>query len=294
MNIVVTLQSITDIERLSEAGTDVFVIGNDEFANRLLSSFSNEEISQASTMIKALNKKLYINANLIVHNKDLDKMNEHLEFIKSLDVDGIIFGDIATYVLAKKLSIENLLIYNPETLNTNLYDPVFWNDKGIKGIVISKELTLIDILTITKSSPIETGIIGHGHLNMFHSRRPLIENYFKHADKEYDEYIENKSLRLVEEKRDEAYPVYQDKHGTHIFREKSTQSFNEIIELSESLNDFYIDGLFKDSEYLVGVVNDYKNIIKKNNLDFTKEISKKYQENHDTGFLYKKTVYDKY
>lgn len=294
MNLVVTLSSLDDIKILSESGADTFVLGNEKFANRLVNSYTSTEISEANDLIKSLSKKIYINANLIVHNNMLEEMNEHLKFIKTLNVDGIVFGDMGVYVLAKKLAIEHLLIYNPETLNTNYYDPIFWSRKGIKGITISKELTLEDILVIAKDSPIETSIIGHGHLNMFHSRRPLIENYFKHNEQDPNEYINNRNLTLVEEIRNEAYPVFQDSHGTHIFRKKAMQSFKEANALKGSLNDFYIYGIFKDSQYVVEIVKVYREILDHEDQQFIDDKILKFKENHDAGFLYKKTVYDKY
>ena len=99
--------------------------------------------------------------------------------------------------------LENKLIYHPETLNTNYYDPQFWENKGIKGLTISKEITLDDIKEIAETSEIEISLIGHGHLNMFHSRRPLIENFFKYTKSEYDNITDNRNLRIIEEIRNE-------------------------------------------------------------------------------------------
>ena len=232
--------------------------------------------------------------NLIIHNSDLVEVNNFLDTIKTLKVDGIIFGDLGLYTIAKRKGMEHLLIYNPETLNTNYYDPTFWSKKGIKGIIISKEITLQDIRNISLNKRVEIGLVGHGHLNMFHSRRPLISNFFKYNHQESKEYVKNRNLRLVEELRDEAYPVFQDEHGTHIFREKSMESYKEIIELSEALDFFIIDAIFKDTTYLLSTVANYSNILKTNDNVLANKISENIMENHDSGFLYKKTVYDKY
>ena len=291
MKLAVTPIGLNGIEELSSNGADVFLIGNSSFANRLVHSFSTLEITDANNIIKSLNKEIYIVVNMIVHNSNLKSLKEFLDFIKELDVDGIIFGDLAVYQLCKNIGIEGKLVYSPETLNTNYYDPIFWSKQGIKGLTISKEITLKDIKHISKDKLIEISLIGHGHLNMFHSRRPLIENFFKYTKKEYEEYIENRNLRVIEEIRSESYPIFQDKHGTHIFRDKSLESFKEVNTLSDYLDVFIVDGIFKDNKYLNETITYYKDLLSNNgNAD---NISKLYEGDHDSGFLYKKTVYDK-
>ncbi len=291
MKIAVTPIGPKEIEELSSSGADIFLIGNGLFGNRLAYSFSNLEIRNANNVIKSLNKEIYIVMNMIVHNENIIELTKFLDFIKELEVDGIIFGDLAVYQLAKKIKLEDLLIYNPETLNTNYYDPIFWSKQGIKGLTISKEITLDDIKQISKEKHLEISLIGHGHLNMFHSRRPLIENYFKYTHNEYEEYIENRNLKVVEEIRNESYPIFQDNQGTHIFRDKALESFQEVNTLSDSLDVFIIDGIFKNHEYLNKTIMYYKSLL--NNQGNAKDISKLYEGDHDSGFLYKKTVYDK-
>ena len=291
MKIAVTPFGLDGMEELSSNGADIFLIGNSAFANRLAHSFSTEEIIEAIALVKSLNKEIYIMINMFVHNENLKDINDFIYSIKDLNVDGIIFGDLAVYQTAKKVGLDDILIYSPETLNTNYYDPIFWSKQGIKGLTISKEITLEDVKKISKDKLLEISLIGHGHLNMFHSKRPLIENFFKFTNKEHDEYIENRNLKVVEEIRNESYPIFQDNQGTHIFRDKSLESFKEVKILCDYLDVFIIDGIFKDNEYLNKTVKYYHELI--NNIGNAEEISKLYEGDHDSGFLYKKTVYDK-
>lgn len=294
MKIAVTPFSVSSIEKLSKEGADIFILGNEKYANRLVNSFSTIEITEARNVIKELGKELYINLNLMLHNRDIEEVTKFLTFLQELDVDGIFFGDLGVYMIAKKLGIENVLIYNPETLNTNYYDTHFWSKKGIKGLTISKEITLEDINEICTKKELDVSIIGHGHLNMFHSRRPLIENFFKYSRDEYEKFINNRNLKIVEEIRNESYPIFQDNHGTHIFREKALESYQEINTLKNNLDVFIIDGIFKDTNYLVETVSNYKALLEPKNQHKAAVFSKIYERDHDSGFLYKKTVYDKY
>lgn len=292
MKIAVTPFTVYSITQLSKAGADVFIIGNEKYSNRLVKSFSVIEIKEANKLIKSLGKELYISMNLIIHHSDIESFTEFLTFVKELDVDGIIFADPAAYMIARELGITAKLVYNPETLNTNYYDTSFWARKGIKGITISKEITLEDIIEICDKKELEVSVIGHGHLNMFHSRRPLIEHYFTHTKEEEKHHERKTNLKIREEHRDEDYPIYQDIHGTHIFRSNSLESFKEVKELSKNVDVFIIEGILKDTEYLITVLTDYKQVLSSDDTELASKISKSYEADHDTGFLHKKTQYD--
>lgn len=294
MKIALTVSNINDLKSyIKETNTDIYIIGNELYANRLPGSFTMEDIEEANKLIKSNHKEIYINTNLIIHDNDLKKVNDYLDFLKPLKVDGIIFGDLAIYKYAKQKEMEDLLIYNPDTLNTNLFDPIFWNKKGIKGLTIAKEIVKEELIEIADHSKIETSIVGHGHLNMFHSRRPLIENFLQYNEQESQEYINNRNLHLIEENRNESYPVFQDNHGTHIFRPKIMLAYNEIIELSNHLDVFIVDSILKDKQYIINTINNYQNILNGDIKD-TNSLSTQYENDHDSGFLYKKTVFDKY
>jgi putative protease len=294
MKIAVTPYNKSSIEKLSNVGADIFIIGNEEYANRLVTSYSSVEITEIVHLVKSLGKEIYINMNRIIHQQHLEAYKEFLEFVKELDVDGIIFGDLGAYMMARELGLEQKLVYNPETLNTNYYDTRFWHKKGIKGLTIAKEISLPDIKEICQFKEVEVSIIGHGHLNMFHSRRPLLENFFQFTKEEYDSYVGSRNLKIVEEIRSESYPIFQDSHGTHIFREKAVESYKEILQFNECLDVFIIDGIFKDDDYLIETVSNYTKILQSKDKTLGEEISKQYEKDHDSGFLYKKTVYDKY
>ena len=293
MKLCVTPFQVEDITTLANAGADIFIVGNKEFANRLVDSFDLDDIKKAISLSRKLDKELFVNVNFIAHHDDLEPLSAFLDELKTAQVDGILFSDLSVYQLAKKKDMIDKLIYHPETLVTNFYDSHFWQKQGIKGVIIAKEITLEDINLITSKKQGKIGIVGHGQLNMFHSRRPLIENFMKYNEQDYEQIIASKNLRLVEELRNEVYPVVQDNHGTHIFRDKTMESYLEILELN-NLDYFIIDGLFRDRNYLLETTKNYHKILETKNIEYAKELREQLKDSHDQGFYYKKTVYDKF
>ena len=74
---------------------------------------------------------------------------------------------------------------------------------------------------------------------------------------------------------------------------------DEGVSAQKTLNDildvFIIDGIFKDTKYLQDTLHNYRNLLVDSDYESnSKVISKKYENDHDSGFLYKKTVYVKY
>lgn len=293
MKLAVTAFHVEQVQRLLDQGADIIIAGNGTYANRLVQSFTNDELKEIASIVHADKKELYVPVNQMVHNNHLEELGKYLDALKEIPVDGILFGDVSIYQLAKERGLSKTLIYNPETLNTNQFDPIFWSKQGIQGITVAKEIPLSDVITICDASSILVSMIGHGHLNMFHSRRPLVENFFKYKDEEYEEYINNRKLRLVEEVRNESYPIFQDQHGTHIFREKPMQAFREILDLASHLDIFIIDGILMEETDVETILGHYNEILTTNDQDLASQIAAQYQTTHDHGFLYKKTVYVK-
>ena len=73
------------------------------------------------------------------------------------------------------------------------------------------------------------------------------------------------------------------------------ESFKEVNILKKMIEIFIIDGIFKDTNYLIKTLKNYKTLLSStSNKEKALEISKQYEKDHDSGFLYKKTVYVKY
>ena len=68
-----------------------------------------------------------------------------------MGVDGVIIADPGLYQVAKEISLEDKLIYSPETLVTSAEDAKFWLSTGMYSVNISPLLTEEEILKIASS-----------------------------------------------------------------------------------------------------------------------------------------------
>lgn len=282
---------------------DAFIVGEKEYSLRLPYYFSYEEIIEIIDIVKKREQKIYIALNNIMHEDNINDVKEYLRKLSLLNIDGIIFGDLAVYQLAQEFHLVEKLIYNPETYVTNYETVGFFARKGIKRVSIAKEITLEDIKLIASKQLLEVEVLGHGAVNMFHSMRDLVSNYFRFLKHEEPESYRNKDLYLVEEIRKEQYPIYEDRNGTHVFSGHDLCTIEYLDELiSSHVTSIRLDGLFKDDFVLYEIVKVYKEALNDYDISETTYIQNKakYIERlkdiqhirpFNEGFLFKKTVY---
>ena len=103
--------------------------------------------------------------------------------MEDIDIDGLIFDDLAVFNMAKSLKIRTPLVYFGVHFLTNQYTSNFWYEKGVQYGILSTEITLDHIQEICNNTKMTTYMYGYGYLPMFVSSRPLISSYFKHIGK---------------------------------------------------------------------------------------------------------------
>lgn len=288
MKILTTLYEIKSMDELAPL-TDGFIIGNHDFGARLTHSFTTSEINLAIMKAKTLNKEIFLQANQMLDDHLIDGFDQ---FLNELDVDqltGIIVADIGAVMLLKSKGLSHKVIYNPETLLTNSYDFNFLHKEGVFGAYVAKEITLKDVKQIGKDKKINLFMVGHGHLNMFYSKRQLVNNFMDFVEQD-NTYHEKQNLKIIEEQRkDEPYPILEDKAGTHVFRSHVFSSLKHLDELDDVVDYLVIDTIFKDDQYANKILLIYHQ--KHVDQELIDSIQKDYQESWDEGFFYKKTVY---
>lgn len=109
--LLVTPQSVEHVKALIEAGADAFVIGEQQFGLRLAGDFTVDEVREATALIHAAGKKVYVAVNAIFHNDRLDALDVYLQQMQEIGVDALLFGDPAVVVAVRELGITLSLIH---------------------------------------------------------------------------------------------------------------------------------------------------------------------------------------
>lgn len=304
--LLVTPRTVSDILPLLKAGANAFLIGEEKFGLRLAGEFNQADIEEAVTIAHEHNTKIYVAMNALFHNNKLDLLPDYISFLNKVKVDAIVFGDPAVLMAVREVAPTMALHWNTETTATNYFTANYWGKKGAKRAVMAREINMDAIVETKENADVEIEVQVQGMTCMFQSKRMLVGNYmeFQGKDLKVEGRSMDRSLILHDPERDAKYPIFEDENGTHIMSPNDICIIDELEEMLDAgVDSFKIDGILKDSDYLVKVVSLYNEAIELYLEDpdayqdkkyyFLQEVEKIQPANRkvDTGFFFKETVY---
>ncbi len=289
MRFITTLTNKTNISLLKEA--DGILVGEKKFSCRMPAYFTRTELVKINHQCHINGIKCYLNLNRFINEADLFQLREYLEWIATVNFDGIYFNDLAVKTIADASKLKCELIYAPEATLTNSQDIRLFTTLGIDRGLLAKELTLEEILAIAKALPGKVELFGFGHLAMSYSKRPLVSNYLKHIQGDVS-VSKKRTLTLKEEKRPYFYPVLEESEASSVFTAAIMNCFLEIPALKKSgLAAIHLDGLFLSDEIIVEVLAHYRSIetIEQAQYHYQSFLSAHTDLSLDNGYFDKKT-----
>ena len=149
-------------------GADAVYIGGEAFGLRAKAkNFSLEEMAEGIKFAHDHRVKVYVTANILAHNYDLDGVRTYFAELRDMKPDrpdGLIIADPAIFMLAKEICPEIERHISTQANNTNYGTFQFWWEMGAKRVVTARELSLREIKEIRDNIPedmdIETFIHG--------------------------------------------------------------------------------------------------------------------------------------
>lgn len=302
--LLVTPKSVAHIEALLDAGADAFVVGEQKFGLRLAGEFTIAQIKEATAIVHAAGKKIYVAVNALFHNELIDDLDAYMVEVAKLNIDGFIYGDPAVIMACRENDITIPLHWNPETTATNWFTANYWGERGANRAVLARELSMDEVVEIKENANVAIEVQVHGMTCMFQSKRPLLGHYFLYQDKvmEVENRQDNRNMFLHDDERNNKYPIYEDANGTHIFSPNDMCIIDEIDELMDAgIDTFKIDGVLQTTDYITQVTALYRKAIDAyvdgtydDERDALREAVEAIQPAHrplDTGFIFKETVY---
>lgn len=249
-------------------GADAVYIGGEVFGLRAKAkNFSMEDMEKGIAFAHEHGVKVYVTANILAHNYDLEGVREYFTELKELKPDALIISDPGIFTIAKEVCPEIEIHISTQANNTNYGTYQFWHRLGAKRVVSARELSLQEISEIRQNIPkdmeIETFI--HGAMCISYSGRCLLSNYFTGRDANQGACTHpcRWKYAVVEETRPGEYmPVYENERGTYIFNSKDLCMIEHIPELTEAgIDSFKIEGRMKTALYVATVARTYRKAI---------------------------------
>lgn len=286
-------------------GADAVYIGGEAFGLRAKAkNFSNDEIRQGILFAHERDVKVYITANILAHNQDLQKVENYFEELKECKPDALIISDPGVFTIARRVLPDMELHISTQANNTNYGTFRFWYELGAKRVVSARELSLEEIGEIRARIPEDMEIESfiHGAMCMSYSGRCLLSNYFtgRDANRGACTHPCRWKYAVVEETRPGEYmPVYENERGTFLFNSKDLCMIEHVPEmLKAGIDSLKIEGRMKTALYVAAVARTYRRAIDDyltspelyyDNLEWYKsEIGKCTYREFTTGFYFGK------
>lgn len=262
-------------------GADAVYIGGEAFGLRAKAkNFTLEDMREGIAFAHERGVKVYVTANILAHNYDLDGARKYFGELKEIKPDALIISDPGMFTLAKEVCPEIEIHISTQANNTNYLTYDFWYKMGATRVVSARELSLIEIKQIREHIPEDMEIESfiHGAMCISYSGRCLLSNYFTGRDANHGACTHpcRWKYAVVEESRPGEYlPVYENERGTYIFNSKDLCMIEHIPEIIDAgIDSLKIEGRMKTALYVATVARTYRKA-----LDDFMESEEKYREN---------------
>lgn len=274
-----------NLEKMKTAfafGADAVYAGIPDFSLRTrINDFDLNSLKQAIEYAHGKKKKIYITANIIAHNKHLEKLPPYIKFLKKYQPDGFIVSDPGVMAVIKKTWPKAEIHLSTQANCVNWQTAKFWFDQGLKRVVLGRETTLEEIKEIRKKAPkLELETFIHGAMCMAYSGRCFLSKFladrsgnlgdcaqpcrwkYKTINNSQLTINNGEGLIIKPEGRSEELELIKEEHGSYILNSQDMCLIMRLPELIDAgINSFKIEGRAKSVYYLGCVVGAYRKAI---------------------------------
>ena len=274
--------SLETLKVAVQYGANAVYLGGEAFGLRAnAKNFTMDEIREGVSIAHAKNVKVFVTANILAHNYDLEGVREYFQELGTTGIDAVLIADPGVFIIAKEtLPKEIELHVSTQANNTNYETFLFWYRLGAKRVVCARELSLAEIREIRAHIPedMDMEAFVHGAMCISYSGRCLLSNFFTGRDANRGECTHpcRWKYTVMEETRPGQYfPVEETDRGTFIFNSKDLCMIEHIPELiTAGIDALKIEGRMKTALYVATVARTYRRAI-----DDYLESPEKYQAN---------------
>lgn len=231
------------------------------------------ELNQVINKIHNVDKKCYLVVNRFLFEDEIVDCIQFLDFYRNL-VDGYYIFDFGILKALRSLGNDLDIIINTNTTMTNHLDIKVLLDCGANYVVLARELTLEELLTIGNKLNAQVIVPIFGHQIISSSRRLLLDSYNQELNLNLKS---NYVYSMIEESRHDPFLLFQDQFSTNVFDGKVLNGIEYINLFRENnIQNFLFDGFNLSDNLLLKALNEeYLEIDDTNGLWFKKTSERK-------------------
>jgi len=283
-------------------GADAVYAGQPRYSLRV----RNNEFSKGQVLARgieeahAMGKLFFLASNLAPHNNKVRTYLADLEPIVEMGPDALIMSDPGLIMMVRERWPDLPIHLSVQSNAVNYATVKFWQQIGLRRIILSRELSLKEVAEIREECPdIELEVFVHGALCIAYSGRCLLSGYMSHRDSNQgactntcrwkynaaearetstgdivplptpqaapaEPDVEELPVMLLEEETrpGELMPAYEDEHGTYIMNSKDLRAVQHVHTLAQmGIDSLKIEGRTKSYYYTARTAQVYSRAI---------------------------------
>lgn len=128
-------------------GADAVYIGGEMYGLRAKArNFSREDMEAGVKFAHENGVKVYVTANIVAHNEDLEGIREYFRELKEIGPDALIISDPGVFMIAREECPDIERHISTQANSTNYATYNFWYAQGASRVVAARELSLAELL----------------------------------------------------------------------------------------------------------------------------------------------------
>jgi putative protease len=255
MELLAPAGTINVFEKAVEAGADAVYIGAPNLNARALSKdFSMSEIAAMISYAHSKGAKLYLAANSLIKETEINHSVKTLAMLEALQPDGLIVQDLGLYHLCRRF-FPGLRLHASTLLGAhNSLAVQQFEGMGFKRVVLARELSIKEISRIARKAKVELEVFVHGALCFSYSGLCIFSSYLGGKSG-----LRGRCVQPCRRKYNWAGPHAK---GGYYFSMNDLSAIELLPQLQKAgVSSLKIEGRLRSAHYVESVVMAYRSVL---------------------------------
>ncbi|NLK21666.1 MAG: U32 family peptidase [Epulopiscium sp.] len=245
------------IAAVSNGCNAIYLGGKDFSARQSAMNFSMEEIREITDYCHLRDVRVYVTVNTLYKQGEVAKLYKFLNELYTIGVDALITQDLGTAIWIRRLFPKIEIHGSTQMTIHDLYGVKFLEELNFQRIVLSREMSLEEIIHVAKNTDLDIEVFVHGALCFSYSGQCLMSSMLGGRSGNRGRCAQPCRLpyTLADNGGKELVSGY-------LLSPKDIQTINYIPHMIEAgIRSFKIEGRMKRPEYVGVVVKTYRKYI---------------------------------
>ncbi len=264
-------------------GCDAVYLGLEKFGARAYSdNFTIESLAEAIDYAHLRDVKIYVTMNTIVFEDEIADMEEQLEQLNAIGVDGIIVQDLAVFDYVAGNFVDMEVHCSTQMGIDDLEGTLLFKEMGADRVVMAREVDIADVKQIRKAAKIPIEVFVHGALCVSYSGNCLMSGLIGYRSGNRGRCVGScrKPYELLDRETGLSFGT------SYLLSMKDLNTIDHIEEL-KSIDSLKIEGRMKEPAYVANVVKRYREALDGDIRQIDKDaLQKTFNRTYTEGYMF--------